>query len=132
MLRDDARFLKLKMKSALEEKDELVEQMAKLQIKQEADLDLRPLAAIQLSSFAAVAEFIQADGTIDKDEALQKVCNSFDQYSKFIKIHQFFEKSAPEFEGMLQSIRLKICSKFKILILNDLNETIFYRRNKRD
>ena len=85
MLRDDARFLKLKMKSALEEKDDLVEQMAKLQISHEADLDLRPLAAIQLSSFAAVAEFIQADGTIDKDEALQKVCNSFDQYSKFIK-----------------------------------------------
>ena len=106
--------------------------MAKLQISQEADLDLRPLAAIQLSSFAAVAEFIQADGSIDKDKALQNVCNSFDQYSKFIKIHQFFEKIAPEFEEMLQIIRLKICSKFKILILNDLNETIFYRRNRRD
>ena len=58
MLRDDPRFVNLRIKLALKEKDDLVEQMSQLKIGQDADLDLRPLAPSQLSSFASVAEFI--------------------------------------------------------------------------
>ena len=58
MLRDDPRFLNLKIKLTLVREDDLVEQISQLKIGQDADLDLRPLAPSQLSSFASVAEFI--------------------------------------------------------------------------
>ena len=102
MLRDDSRFLKLKIKQALEGKDDLVEQMSQLKIGQEADLDLRPLDPALLSQFASVAEFIQDYAGINQDDALQKVCDSFDQYSKFVEINQFLENNTPELKDILQ------------------------------
>jgi hypothetical protein len=39
---------------------------------------LRPLTEASLSSFAAVTEFIKAAGSIQKDDAMQKVRDSFD------------------------------------------------------
>ena len=44
MLRDDPRFLNLKIKLTLVREDDLVEQISQLKIDQEADIDLRPLA----------------------------------------------------------------------------------------
>lgn len=72
MLMDDPRFVSFKNKHAEEEQDDLVAQMAKLTISKETDLDLRPLSPAQLSSFAAVAEFIQAFKSVQKDDAFEK------------------------------------------------------------
>ena len=102
MLRDDPRFMNLKIKLAFKQKDDLVEQMSQLKISQEADLDLRPLDPALLSQFAAVAEFIQDYAGINQDDALQKVCDSFDQYSKFVEINQFLENNTPELKDILQ------------------------------
>ena len=102
MLRDDPRFMNLKIKLAFKQKDDLVEQMSQLKIGQEADLDLRPLDPALLSQFAAVAEFIQDYAGINQDDALQKVCDSFDQYSKFVEINQFLENNTPELKDILQ------------------------------
>ena len=49
MLRDDPRFMNLRIKLAFKQKDDLVEQMSQLKIGQEADLDLRPLDPALLS-----------------------------------------------------------------------------------
>jgi len=43
MLRDDPRFLRLKMKHVTEENVDLVEKMAQLKLDHEVDLYLRPL-----------------------------------------------------------------------------------------
>ena len=102
MLRDDPRFMNLKIKLAFKQKDDLVEQMSQLKIGQEADLDLRPLNPTHLSQFAAVAEFIKDYAGINQDDALQKVCDSFDQYSKFVEINQFLENNTPELKDILQ------------------------------
>ena len=58
MLLNDPRFVSFKIKQAEDIKDDLVAKVDKLTISQGADLDLRPLSPAQLSSFAAVAEFI--------------------------------------------------------------------------
>ena len=102
MLRDDPRFMNLKIKLAFKQKDDLVEQMSQLKIGQEADLDLRPLDPALLSQFAAVAEFIQDYAGINQDDALQKVCDSFDQYSNFVEINQFLNNNTAELKDILQ------------------------------
>ena len=58
MLLNDPRFVLFKIKQAEDDKDDLVAKMDKLTISQEADLDLRPLIPAQITSFAAIAEFI--------------------------------------------------------------------------
>lgn len=49
MLRDDPRFLRLKIKHVTEENVDLVEKMAQLKLDHEVDLYLRPLTTAQLS-----------------------------------------------------------------------------------